>query len=125
MSESIALNQDCLSYMTTLPDDYFDLAVYDPPFGDGSSQIVNVERERENFPGSGTDSDSDLTDTRKTVTRTGGTWAEKYGKKSSRGTLPRRKNTSMKSFASHAIRSSGAAITSTFRRLAASWYGAS
>lgn len=47
MSESIALNQDCLSYMKTLPDGYFDLAVCDPPFGDGSSQIVHVERERE------------------------------------------------------------------------------
>ena len=68
MSESVALNQDCLSYMRTLPDNYFDLCVADPPYGagftetggcqgwfskyhqdtDDSSQIVNVEREREN-----------------------------------------------------------------------------
>ena len=50
MSESIALNQDCLSYKKTLPDGYFDLAVCDPPFGDGISQIVHVERERERQP---------------------------------------------------------------------------
>lgn len=91
-----AYNTDCLAYMKSLPDNYFDLAVCDPPYGDangngvagdargrlpvskngrwekyakdrdGSSQNVQVERER--------------------VTRTGGTWAEKYGKKSSRGT---------------------------------------
>ena len=33
MSESVALNQDCLSYMRTLPDNAFDLAVVDPPYG--------------------------------------------------------------------------------------------
>ena len=84
MSESVALNQDCLEYMRTLPDNYFDLCCTDPPYGagftetggcqgwfskhhqdtDDSSQTVNVERERENFPASGTDSDSDSTDTR-------------------------------------------------------------
>ena len=67
MSESVALNQDCLSYMRTLPDNYFDLCCTDPPYGagftetcgcqgwfskyhqdtDDSSQTVNVERERE------------------------------------------------------------------------------
>ena len=47
MSESIALNCDCLEYMRTLPDNYFDLCVADPPYGDACSQFVNVERERE------------------------------------------------------------------------------
>lgn len=38
---------DCMEYMKTLPDNAFDLAVVDPPYGDGSSQSLNVERERE------------------------------------------------------------------------------
>lgn len=48
MSEpvNIAYNVDCMEYMRTLPDKAFDLAVVDPPYGDGS-QSVNAERERE------------------------------------------------------------------------------
>lgn len=34
MAESIALNCDCMEYMKTLPDNAFDLAVVDPPYGD-------------------------------------------------------------------------------------------
>ena len=86
MPESIALNQDCLSYMKTLPDGYFDLCVADPPYGAGftetggcqgwfskyhqdgeenRSKFVNVERERERIPtGGGTASARDSTDTR-------------------------------------------------------------
>ena len=33
MSESIALNIDCMEYMATLPDKSFDLAIVDPPYG--------------------------------------------------------------------------------------------
>lgn len=33
MSESIALNMDCMEYMATLPDNAFDLAIVDPPYG--------------------------------------------------------------------------------------------
>ena len=47
MAESIAFNIDCMEYLKTVPDKYFDLAVCDPPYGGGSSQTVNVERERE------------------------------------------------------------------------------
>ena len=36
MSESIAHNMDCMEYMRTLPDKAFDLAVVDPPYGDGN-----------------------------------------------------------------------------------------
>ena len=36
MSESIAYNMDCMEYMRTLPDKAFDLAVVDPPYGDGN-----------------------------------------------------------------------------------------
>ena len=44
---NIAYNVDCMEYMATLPDNAFDLAVVDPPYGDGHSQSVHVERERE------------------------------------------------------------------------------
>ena len=66
MSESVVYNCDCMDYMKTLPDNAFDLAICDPPYGGGftegggcqgwfskyhqntdSSQTVNVERERE------------------------------------------------------------------------------
>ena len=33
MSESIALNIDCMEYMATLHDNAFDLAIVDPPYG--------------------------------------------------------------------------------------------
>lgn len=31
---NIAYNVDCMAYMKTLPDKYFDLACVDPPYGD-------------------------------------------------------------------------------------------
>lgn len=34
---NIAYNMDCMEYMRTLPDKYFDLAVVDPPYGIGES----------------------------------------------------------------------------------------
>lgn len=39
---NVAYNIDCMEYMKSLPDNAFDLAVVDPPYGDAS-----VERERE------------------------------------------------------------------------------
>ena len=36
MSAQIALNVDCMEYMRTLPDKAFDLAIVDPPYGDGN-----------------------------------------------------------------------------------------
>ncbi len=36
MSESIVYNMDCMEYMRTVPDKAFDLAVVDPPYGDGN-----------------------------------------------------------------------------------------
>ena len=77
MSISIVENRDCLEAMKEFPDKFFDLAVVDPPYGDGS-QTVNVERERESSIG--TDLAVYLTNTK--VSRTGGKWAAKYGKKS-------------------------------------------
>lgn len=120
---NVAYNIDCMEYMKSLPDNAFDLAVVDPPYGDAS---VERERERdgrpynrfggwfdryketapiprrgqmEQIPRTGgvasiktTNSEHTSTDeveakdmpqsTQKKVCRTGGTWAEKYGKKS-------------------------------------------
>lgn len=63
MPEQLAFNMDCLEAMRQMEDNAFDLAVVDPPYGNGlangggcrgwfdkyqpDSQTVNVERERE------------------------------------------------------------------------------
>ena len=46
MSESIVYNMDCMEYMKTLPDKAFDLAIVDPPYGDGNSEIGGGEKIR-------------------------------------------------------------------------------
>lgn len=46
MAEIHFENRDCVEAMREFPDNFFDLAIVDPPYGDGS-QTVNVERERE------------------------------------------------------------------------------
>ena len=109
MAKSEAFNMDCMEAMKEYPDKYFDLAVVDPPYGDG---VAERERERERRGGE-VISSADCG--RGTVSRTGGTWAEKFGKKSLSGTQPRNKNTSMNCSVSHATRSSGGAITSNFQ----------
>ena len=106
-------NMDCMEGMKQFPDKFFDLAIVDPPYGDGGQKI-----------GGGYDSEADSTATKK-VSRTGGTWATKYGKKSLRGTLPRETIISRNCFASHAIKSSGAAITSHFHQHGVLSFGAS
>jgi len=129
MKINVAFNRDCMDAMKEFPDGFFDLAVVDPPYGGGCSQIGNVERERERelqpirstvrplqtvnrtgFHGKnpyhlgGGGLTSQVADGRDRVSRTGGTWAEKFGKKSSRGTLPRNRNTLTSCFASLATR---------------------
>lgn len=59
---------DCLEAMKQMPDNAFDLAVVDPPYGDGS-QVVLVERERETVTERGADSDNDLTATNTRLAR--------------------------------------------------------
>jgi site-specific DNA-methyltransferase (adenine-specific) len=76
---NIAYNRDCLEAMKEYPDKYFDLAIVDPPYGDGS-QNVQVERERERANHTITGLEDGSTNTK--PTRTGGTWAAKFAKKS-------------------------------------------
>lgn len=64
---NVAINADCMELMQQYPDKYFDLAVVDPPYGDGGGHLSTVH---------GTVGVSN-----DTLTRTGGTWAKKYGKK--------------------------------------------
>ena len=82
MPKSVAYNMDCLEAMKQMPDNAFDLAVVDPPYGDGCSQSLNVERERERESGvESLRSTIRQIQESKFVERTGGTWAAKYAKK--------------------------------------------
>lgn len=137
MKQQIALNVDCMEYMRKLPDKAFDLAVVDPPYGDGNggsakrfggmfgavygentrAHVADAhERERETAHRSITDSAEYSISTR--VARTGGTWAAKFGKKSWRGMLPQRRSIFKSFSASHATRSFGAETIFLFRRRA-------
>jgi DNA modification methylase len=110
-------NMDCMEAMKRFPDNFFDLAIVDPPYGDGNSKI-----------GGGCDSEDGSIDTKrwnrfgqrfdkyKSVDRTGGSWSKKYGKKLLRGMLPRNKPILMSCSASHAIKSYGAVTISHSRR---------
>ena len=68
-----AYNIDCMEYMRNIPDKAFDLAVVDPPYGDA----VNQEGMYNRFGQPG----SIFEKYKRECSRTGGTWAEKYGKK--------------------------------------------
>lgn len=74
---NIAYNEDCLEVMKRYPDNYFDLAVVDPPYGGGGG--VNLTAEK--------GSEGGLTATKK-IARTGGKWAAKYGKNHKLGLCP-------------------------------------
>ena len=122
-------NMDCMDGMREFPDDYFELAIVDPPYGDALENGGGWNRFGGRFDKYKKDSEGGVA--RKTevqatndtlfadcgkdkVRRVGGTWAEKYAKKSLRGTWPRSRNTSMNCFASHETRLSGGATTSIY-----------
>lgn len=98
-------NMDCMEGMKQFPDNYFELAIVDPPYGSGGV-LGRTERDSvndltdtsnrvpgENIPrrrprqigGGGTDITVSESERNRAITRTGGTWAEKFGKKSLRG----------------------------------------
>ena len=74
MAESKTFCMDCMEAMRSFPDKFFDLAVVDPPYGDGCSQNVNAERERvrhgKHKYHNGTASESASTDTSRLHTHT-------------------------------------------------------
>lgn len=67
-----AYHADCMKFMRSCPDKFFDLAVVDPPYGSACDAGGVL---------GGVDSEDGLTATKK-VCRTGGKWAAKFGKKS-------------------------------------------
>lgn len=69
MPKNIAINADCMDVIRAYPDNFFDLAVVDPPYGSGGGAHLSTVH------GTAVGSSD-------TLTRTGGTWAKKYGKKS-------------------------------------------
>lgn len=93
-------NGDCMEYLRQMPDNAYDLAIVDPPYGDaggggavrkdledGSTDTARrIPRKKHVVGGyvkertSRTDRDGGRMEP--TVSRTGGTWAEKFGKKS-------------------------------------------
>ena len=130
-------NMDCMEGMRQFPDKYFELAIVDPPYGDGGGASGQEPNDLENdstdtaipkinrggvawktqVPHGHTTSEKIAESrTEHGVMRTGGTWATKYAKKSLRGTQPRSRNISMNCFVSHGTRLYGGAITSIYRR---------
>ena len=82
-------NMDCMEAMREFPDGFFDLAIVDPPYGDGNQNIgggvrfgQRFDRYKHPLPA------EELPQTRRYVgvTRTGGTLVTKYAKKLLRGT---------------------------------------
>lgn len=115
-------NADCMEAMKQFPDKFFDLAIVDPPYGGGNSDIGGAEvrstvRQVQDI----TRSDCGR---RSGITRTGGTWAEKYAKKLLRGTSPRSRNILTNCSVFHVTRLSGGATISNFHRQGALLYGA-
>lgn len=123
------INGDCMEYMKEFPDDYFDLAIVDPPYGAGFTESGGCKgwfsKYHQNPENSGGVLEQvwgqirplqDITRSdcgrRTEITRTGGTWARKYAKKSLRGMLPRNRSILKNCFASHGTRLSGGLITS-------------
>ena len=65
-------NMDCMEGMKEFPDNYFDLAIVDPPYGGGSK---DYDATQQRFGGWF----SKYFDNEVKAERTGGTWAKKYG----------------------------------------------
>lgn len=116
-------NMDCMEAMKQFPDGFFDLAIVDPPYGDGNSNIGNGNRfgqrfdrykEWDRFAGGTTFKKYS------SVERTGGGTLRNTAKKLLRGTLHREKIILKNFFASHAIKLSGEVIISICPRHGAS-----
>ena len=113
-------NMDCVEGMKEFPDDYFELAVVDPPYGDAMQNrgVEQVRAKVRKVQESTTNERTSDSRTERGVSRTGGGWATRYDKtkKLLRGTLPPEKSILMNFSASHGTKLSGGGITSNFRR---------
>lgn len=73
---------DCIEGMKRYPDNYFDLAVCDPPYGDGSHSDGDITAGGVWRTSNGTRFGGTFDRYTSKVYRTGGGWAKKFGKKS-------------------------------------------
>lgn len=126
---TMVYNMDCMEGMKEYPDKYFDLAIVDPPYGSGlgegggcggwfapyrenagggnlQSKLPRKEEIQPRFTSWETQGNG--------VSRTGGRWAAKFGKKSFRGMCRLNKSILKNCFASHVIRSYGGGTTSVY-----------
>ena len=74
-------NMDCMEGMKQFPDNYFDLAIVDPPYGDGGAHGSDKTRAGSAERSTVIDHLHSSQRKREKVARTGGTWASKFGKK--------------------------------------------
>lgn len=95
---NVAYNTDCLTAMREYPENYFDLAVCDPPYGNALTDEVG------------------LFNRCKEVSRTGGTWAAKFGKKIITWDVAPKKSILNSFFAYQKIKLFGAATTLTYHQ---------
>ena len=113
-------NMDCMEGMKEFPDNYFDLAIVDPPYGDAVGEFKGTDGTRfggrfdKYTDGGGIANTADVTESG--VQRTGGTWAAKFGKKSWRGTFPQNRNTLTNCFVFHASKLYGGGIIFHYRQ---------
>lgn len=104
ITDNAFINCDCMEGLKKFPDNYFDLAVVDPPYGDGGVTSREIQglvdgstainrgggktaavpwwESLEQVPQGTVNTKIAESRTEHGVTRTGGTWAEKYRKKS-------------------------------------------
>lgn len=111
-------NLDCMEGMKDFPDNFFELAIVDPPYGDASENRGGVEQVRaavQQVQESTSNQRTVGNQTAHGVIRIGGTWARKYRKKLFRGTLPQIKRILMSFFVSHVTRLSGGATILIYR----------
>lgn len=125
MLEAGFYNMDCMEGMRQFPDGFFDLAVVDPPYGDGGENIGGGKRFGGWFNRYKVEPVRAALRPIQTPEKFGGgiTRPEQAGhgqsdtaKKSLRGTLHRGESISTSFSAFRATRSSGAETTSTCRR---------
>ena len=98
-------NMDCMEGMKQFPDNYFDLAIVDPPYGDGGGTWKRQDKSRfggvfDKYRKSGIPRKV-LPDGRNKQDSDSGSTGTSSTKKSFRGMLPRSRNISMNCFASH------------------------
>ena len=114
MLEAGLYHMDCLEGMKEFPDGYFDLAIVDPPYGDGKKAAGGVRWKR-----FGSRFNRYMTEPQGPEEH----GQESTAKKSLRGTRPLGKRTSTSFSGSHAIRSYGAGTISSCPARGASWCG--